>query len=496
MDKLILTYDGDGCGKKVGRAIIANDEKALGEISAKIDLGHEIVNHWIAEHKGKRISGGGDEGTFYIPSDAVKEIEHLRKDYEFATGITISVGIGKDLSEAGRALLAAKFRGKNQTAHYDDSVEKDIDKARKRVKKGNATQEEYKLAEAYLEKAENMAQLTLDDCQYCDQTDGVDPDHCKYCHDVDSQAGEAHCQYCADADAKANIHSGDGCLYCAAIVDHDHSGDDCKYCADAAPADTVPESKVNGSTGMGPTISLPTTTSASNYAGQDLSSPEIDKPDSTTAASQRMGQSMAPPGVTSETLLPQEDNTHTKEAMMAIAREIEGATPGQTEANVMNHIDESDIAIGQNTEGGASRPVGFEQNVPGDMGLPQDPAPQEDPDLTDVLREGLDNHANTMQRDRVIQMASQALQGFKGCKDVLERAKEQAPQLYQSSIAMLKAMIEMAKLLGLGENEMEGDPSVVPENEWHEPFPKHPDHGGEQKPGHAAPGGAAGTPQQ
>src|ERR1700676_1623108 len=96
---LRLTYDADGAGRQCGKAIIANDEEALHNISAKIDLGHEIVNEWVVEHGGKRISGGGDEGSFKLPVDATEKIEELREKYFKATGLTISVGIGKDLSE-------------------------------------------------------------------------------------------------------------------------------------------------------------------------------------------------------------------------------------------------------------------------------------------------------------------------------------------------------------------------------------------------------------
>jgi hypothetical protein len=56
-------------------------------------------------------------------------------------------------------------------------------------------------------------------------------------------------------------------------------------------------------------------------------------------------------------------------------------------------------------------------------------------------------------------------------------------------------MIKMAEMLGLGPAAA-GPGEVAPgeqppaqgggeESDWHEPFPKHPDHGGEKKPGHA-----------
>jgi hypothetical protein len=218
----------------------------------------------------------------------------------------------------------------------------------------------------------------------------------------------------------------------------------------------------------------------------------------------------------------------------------------------MDHIDDTDLAVGTATEAGTSRPTDFkEQNEPGDMGIaeaspsstpesedevsapePTNPVtdPETDPvtqavrdpmdpsgevaetpenveaeqseaaalngdgdaaiddvlnaddsgdqaiddvlnannagdeaiddvlegqdgvDMADVLRDGLDSHADDIQRDRIKQMIGEALEGFKAHKQILERAKEHAPEYYNSSIAMLRAMIEMCHLLGLGDD--------------------------------------------
>ena len=56
-------------------------------------------------------------------------------------------------------------------------------------------------------------------------------------------------------------------------------------------------------------------------------------------------------------------------------------------------------------------------------------------------------------------MVGEALEGFKASKNILERAKTEAPQLYTSSIAMLKAMIEMCKMLGLDQEQAFAQPS-------------------------------------
>ena len=547
MNKLYLSYDGDGCGKKVGRAIIANDEKALHDISAKIDLGHQIVNHWVAEHGGKVISGGGDEGSFKVPKDAVKDIERLRKDHEYSTGITISVGVGESLSECGRALLAAKFRGKNQTAFYGEDVEKDINDARKRVKKGKASQEEYKLAEAYLEKSEgkNMADKKPEaskeapkkddkqaapapessDCKYCEESDGTDPDHCKYCHDADVAAEEAACPYCQEQDQANADGAGEDCQYCK---DADDSAQECPYCKDAgfdphvseqdtkiqspdsnnasAPAGSPEEKAQANEMGMNPpTIGKPEMGNNSSPVGEGQANPMDNTagapvaPASADAAEMQGNDAVPPAGVDVS------EGAHSKEAMQAIATQIQSETiDGKPDDKAQaNNIDDTSI-VGDQTEGNVSRPEGFGSAVPGDMGLDANhPVENNKPDLSAVLREGLDVQSSSIQKDKVVNMVSQSLQQFKNAKMALENSKLQDPTLYNASIMMLKAMIELCKLAGLdnsGGAEAQGEQVIgelqggAPTDEWSDPFPKHPDQGGVQKPGHAAPSeGAAGA---
>lgn len=483
---LYLSYDGDGCGKKVGRAIIANDENALREWSAKIDLGHEIVNHWVAEHGGKRISGGGDEGSFKVPEETAQEVEQLRKDYFYATDITISVGIGKSLSEAGRSLLAAKFRGKDQVAWYGEDVEKDIETARKKVKKGKASQEEYKLAEAYLEKAEGDP-MNHDNCPYCAQTDGVDPDHCKYCHDQAPEAGHDDCPYCKKADDHAD------CPYCQ--KDGAPASDDCPYCKEAgAPADhaegqeMAPHIRSLDSSGDQPAPNSPEEDAGFEEMG--MNPPGIPKPQVGDGMSPSgMGQanpadaSGVPPESASAAIPPAED-AQSKEAMTQIVSQIENETiDGKPVADAIDNT----AVIGTDMEGNVSRPGGFEENTPGDMGLDEGHPVHEEgaPDLSAVLKEGLDNNSDDIEKERVRDMVGQALAGFKASKSILENAKTQAPQFYQSSIAMLAAMIKMAEMLGLSGGGAASEAAAAEEgSEWNDPFPTHPDQGGVAKPGH------------
>lgn len=505
-DMLFMAADGDGIGKKVGRAVIANDTDALHKISARIDAAQDFILHWAKQVDGVKISGGGDEFTAAIPKDAVKMVESLRKDIEHAFGYTISVGIGKSLSEAGTALLVAKLRGKDQIVHFTEEVKDDIKKAKRRVREKRATPDEYKLAEAYLgkeklNKTEEDAKKSAqgeDDCAYCNETDGVDPNHCDLCHNDSEGLATDDCPFCQE--------EGESCPLC-----NDAEGSDCEFCKEngavpdqdtkiqspdsnnsTAPAGSEEEKAQANEMGMNPpAIGKPEAGNNSSPAGMGDSNPAYD-----TA-----GAPIQPPGADpaeqqANDGIPQE-GAHSKEHLEAIAQRIENETVEGKPADkeVAKEIDDTDLAGAGCMQDTTSRPENFDTNTPGDMGTDSVEQASGDPseageDLSSVLQEGLNDGADQEQLENVRGMVGQALQGFKASKDILETSKEQSPQLYSASIMMLKAMIEMAKMLGMGQGQAGST------DEWSDPFPKHPDQGGERKPGHAAgPEAAAEAPK-
>lgn len=338
------------------------------------------------------------------------------------------------------------------------------------------------------------------DCPYCARNEAPADSlaNCKYC--AASETPGTDCKYCARPEVAAEAA---GCKYCAQM----EQGTNCEYCA------------------AGPATQNPTTTDSEDFAGQDLNEPAIPKPipgedpqgqitpmDETTnnnlaldgagqgESNVQVSAGVAPSAGPAESV--QVDQS--KEAMQAIAAQIAGDPsgtgvnqgPGPEGAAQAMATDDAALAGGTNVIDGTSRPEGFASNVPGDMALDEDNAAVA-PDLTSVLHEGLDSHAENIQREKVVQMVAQALSGFKQCKQIIERSQQQAPMLYSSSIMMLKAMIEMAKMLGLSENGATADQNPLegnPQSEWENPFPTHPDQGGQLAPGHHAPGaGSAST---
>lgn len=383
---LILAYDGDNAGRLVGRAILGNDLNELSAVSHRIELGHEIVRSWVESHGGSVISGGGDEGTFQVPEEALEDIERLRQDYLYSTNLTMTIGVGQTLSEAGKSLMVGKFRGKNAVVRYDDAVEAELIQAQENVEKGIGSSEEKKLSDAYLKPEDGNPVPKEDEIAGFIKQDLNPPGITKPDPSKEPPIGQG-----SSMETESNNN---------AVLDN-----------------TMKESV------------------------REQNSENILVTDPVEQAAEANNQKAA--------------DVHSKEGINAILEAIEQEEGGgETEEDLMDHIDAEDLAIGKETEGNVSRPEGFsEQNTPNDMGLGEDAPEAASPDVSGVLQEGLDSHAENMQREKVVDMIGQALAGFKAQKHILERAKEKAPELYNSCLAMLKSMIEMSKMLGLGQSQ-------------------------------------------
>lgn len=515
-DKMLrLTYDGDGCGKKVGRAIIANNEKELHNISAKIDLGHEIVNNWVAQNGGKRISGGGDEGSFKLPKSSAQKVEDLREEYHRATGITISVGIGKNLSEAGRSLLSAKFRGKDQTVWYSPHVERDIETALEKIKTGKASQEEYKLGEAYLEKAESML-CNLHKNHVCElhkseegkhapHTEPNTDDPCPYCADDEDNRTD-DCQYCQDLDAEENADGTAGMHDCPACKEYDIANqttggiDDCPACQDYDSRSISQATPVEGT---------PAEQGADNQ--HRCNCPECPKNDQTGLAVEDMGAEHP-------------DNCPECQEMYSAAAENQPGQTGQSDPNLQGHetaeevldlldqepgsagptpetaakkIDNTELPQGDQMKDNTSVKENFGPAQASEISdsesamANQEQQGEDGPDMAGVLQNGLDEHADDQKKQQVLDMVGQTLAGFKANKASLEATKEQNQALYNSCIQMLKSMIALCDLLGL-------KPSAAPAapQEQLAPAPEAPPAAASPAPPSAAPAeGAAQDPK-
>lgn len=148
-----VCLDGDNIGSQVGKAALADQDVELARMSHSINDASDQVATWIEMHHGQVISWGGDEIYASIPSELIPHLEDARKVFHDMTGFTISGGVAPKLSDAARALMIAKIRGKDRIVFWRPDMQDELDEAMaEHEKKG----ESGKLHGQYLAKAEKL----------------------------------------------------------------------------------------------------------------------------------------------------------------------------------------------------------------------------------------------------------------------------------------------------------------------------------------------------
>jgi hypothetical protein len=495
-----VSIDGDDIGKLHGQAILSDDPQAVEDISHKINMGQEIFGDWAHKWDGKQISFGGDEGIWEIPEEALDELETIRKDYEYATGFTVSVGVGKKMSESGRALLVAKVKGKNQTIYYTPQIEDEINKIIDDAKSGHGTSEESKLAEAYLtpqkkENDRNTSQIVeSSNPEHPDNNQGYDSGY------KDDNINDQNNAY-ENQDVTPPVYPKPN-LKKQPVIQEGTSGDvpECDRLMNeipATPEDQGPERekpapkgypdqsgeeeaevsekeneykkpgdlKYSSGTSGEPSANIPSENATSDTAEEEVAQ-DMGTQDPPSPTESKDRENLEGEDTPSDFLEPHIENAKEYEQSLGQAQEDSGSNqvameneqnePESTEELLDAHIENAKEMM---DEQGISRPVDYNEKD-GDMGLSEEESDSE-PNISEVLKEGLDNHADSIQRDKIINMVGDALQGFKSQKRILDKAKEQAPELYNSCIKMLKAMIELCSFAGIGQSEQEREVNEI-----------------------------------
>jgi hypothetical protein len=150
------------------------------------------------------------------------------------------------------------------------------------------------------------------------------------------------------------------------------------------------------------------------------------------------------------------------------AKDFHETLPDSSESGQSSEMDElldAHIANAADLEDemdshGVSRPEDYDQKDR-DMGLSEDDAGDEDVNLHEVLRAGLDDHADSIRREKAMNMVGEALEAFKAQKGILDKAREQAPEFYGAAISMLRAMIELCSVAGIDQSQAAEDVSEI-----------------------------------
>jgi|GEM_PF-5243025 len=118
-----IATDGDNIGASVERVALSNDIKEIKKQDKIIKRGNQVIRKWIKKHHGSIYIDGGDDISFTLHKKYLNEIEDLRNKYHEATGYTITVGVGRSISEAAHAMIYGKLKGKNQVNEWTPEIE-------------------------------------------------------------------------------------------------------------------------------------------------------------------------------------------------------------------------------------------------------------------------------------------------------------------------------------------------------------------------------------
>ena len=461
--QLVYAFDGDEIGKRHAQAILSDDLDQVKEISEAITNANNHVRDFVEQNGGQWISGGGDEGSFIAPPEFVDLLEQLRKDYQYIIQATLSIGYGQTISQAGKALLVAKERGKDQVVQYDDQVEQEVQQIEEEGSEPES--DEHKKIKAVLssepnsnEEPQNTDQeVESSDPQQKDNNLGYDSGYNNSDPEVIGDSYEAN-DVASPSIQKPNLTPQNPIpeATSADLPESERLMNEELPDPESQPA----EQPKPGPKGYGDSESEENST---DVEGEQME-PQADMPIENatsdeaeqTEAENMGGEQHCPSCTCSDHQEPIEDvlDQHIDNAQ-DYQESIDDGQPSNTDELLDAHLDNSQDMLDTMDDQGISRPADYNEKD-GDMGLSEEDAGE--PDLSEVLQGGLDQHADNIQREKVTQMVGEALEGFKAQKKILDKAKEQAPELYDSCIAMLKAMIELCSLAGLdnsGEAEQE-----------------------------------------
>lgn len=527
---LVFAFDGDEIGKRHAKAILSDDINQVREISQNITEGNNYIRDFVEQNGGTWISGGGDEGSFEAPPEFIELLEQIRKDYQYMVQATLSIGYGQTISQAGKALLVAKERGKDQVVQYDESVEQEVqnieefspsaeDAEKEKIKSvlGNSDQEQPH-QESQGGYANEVASdgIDRDDPPKYDNNHGYDSGY-KNSNKEDRGNSYREEDLTPPIIAKPNLTpktpvaeatSGD-VPETSRIMNNEPANP-----GEQEPEDKKPVSKYydgqaewikpdKDENGAPQSMSQPNENKPSDLKyerhGQQEPQADMAQEDSTSdIAEDAMAQDMHTQGTEQETPIEEisqhcpgcrcEEHAEANRPMEEVLdQHVDNASDyantigeggdsgnqgssdeGESVEDILDqHLNNAAEMENENINSdgmgldGISRPEDYDAKQ-GDMGLSEEEQSENgEPRLDEVLRDGLDSHADSIQREKVIDMVGQALNAFKGQKAILDKAKEQAPELHDACIQMLRAMIELCSLAGIDQSQPEQEVNEI-----------------------------------
>jgi hypothetical protein len=142
-----VAYRGDRLSDEARTATLADSADDLSRLNQRIQQGNGILKAWAEGHGGRSIAQMGDGGRLEIGADHLHELPQLRQQYEQEVGSSVSVGVGKKLSEAEQALEFAVKSGGDKVELWTEDLPNELESL-------TDPNNPVKLFASYLDKAE------------------------------------------------------------------------------------------------------------------------------------------------------------------------------------------------------------------------------------------------------------------------------------------------------------------------------------------------------
>ena len=114
--------------KMYNQKVLSNDVEGARIVTQRLERGDAIWRSWVELAGGSMISVG-ENGRAEVPADKLGDTPKVLEEYVSLVGAT-SVGVGMQLSDADKALRAAKIQSGNKIVFYTEEVDRQLEQDR------------------------------------------------------------------------------------------------------------------------------------------------------------------------------------------------------------------------------------------------------------------------------------------------------------------------------------------------------------------------------
>jgi len=124
--KVIIAFAADHLDREANKATVEDRVDDLSKLSQRVHRGDDLFKLWAEAKGGRAIAIGNGDGRLEVGADHLDEISQLKEQYNQAVGSTCSIGVGKKLSEAEKALTYAQRTGGNSIELFTEELEQEL----------------------------------------------------------------------------------------------------------------------------------------------------------------------------------------------------------------------------------------------------------------------------------------------------------------------------------------------------------------------------------